>query len=103
MSSEILSLIQIEKEAEQRIEKAKREAEQRINAAQAKAEEMVRKAEMNDVFFKLREKREAEIKEKVKKIEEQFKKEKERFKELAEKNFEKAVGYIVNSVLGELK
>jgi len=98
MSEELNRLIEIEREAEEIVEKARAEANRILEEARSKAEKILKEAEEIS-FPEVEEEYKRKIDEELAKIEETFRKEAESVYSTGIKNLEKAVDYIVRKVI----
>ncbi len=98
LSEEINKLIEIEREAEAIVEKARKEAEAILAEARAKAEQLIKEAEAIS-FPELEEEYKRKTDEDLKKIEEEFTKQAEDVYSTGQANLDKAVDYVVGRVV----
>lgn len=98
---EFKTLIQQEKESEEKIRKAKEEADNIIKEAQEKAEKLLEKAENPKQYDEIFQNGLTDINGKKKLIEEETEKKIQRIHTKAKKNLDKTTALIVNHVLEE--
>lgn len=94
---EIYKIIDIEKEAEKRINEAKAEAERKIAEAQRKAEEIINEAK-NTVFNDIIAEYEKKIECEKNAIMEEYDKRKNELERIGMNNFRKTVNYILKLI-----
>ncbi len=98
MSEELSKLIEIEREAEAIVERARGEAEKILADARRKAEEMIREGEAAS-FPELEEKYKRMIDEEVRKIEEEYSRMAEEVYSKGMENLDKAIEFVVRRVV----
>ncbi len=99
MVSEIYKLVEIEREAEERIKNAHLEAMRKVEEAKQRAEEIIKQAK-NLSFDDLIVEYEDKIKKRREDILSRYKKMADEIRLKGQKNFEKAVDYVLKLVMG---
>jgi len=99
--SVIRELIEVEKNAERIIKDAEEKANQMVSNARRNAEMIIKNAESDDSIIKdLIAHKEAEITEKKNAILRKYDEEAQKIEDACKKNFEEAVRFVLNSILG---